>query len=100
MSYRRWMSLVVAVVAMAVGGCVEYEETVTIEDEAGSGRIRVEADIASHIASNAGRFGQYAPVVEGEDSARKYLQERNMQLVKYSRTESGGMLHVSVQATF
>ena len=85
---------------MAAGGCIEYEETITIEDDSGSGRIRVETHIASHVASNLARFGQYAPVVTGEEAARDYLRERNMQMVSYSRTESGGLVHVDLQATF
>ena len=82
MSGRRWIGMILALGVIAAGGCIEYEETVTIDDDSGSGRIRVEVQIASHIASNVERFGQYAPVVEGEDSARQYLQERNMEMVK------------------
>ncbi|MFH0964370.1 MAG: CvpA family protein [Planctomycetota bacterium] len=96
---RRTMGAIALMLLIASAGCIEYEETISLS-ESGSGTIRVSMRIASHIASNTTRLGQYADLLKDEDSARRCLSERKLTLTSYAKSETGGMVSIDLAASF
>jgi len=99
MTYRTWIGAVCAALTFMLAGCLEYEETITIEHN-GSGTIDVSARIPQSLRVNPEMMGPYAPLIDSEEDARAYLESRGMELVSWTPTERDDSLFLTAEIRF
>ncbi|MFH1603061.1 MAG: CvpA family protein [Pseudomonadota bacterium] len=97
MPYRHLITFACLALLVTAAGCIDYKETITIENAAGAGRIDIEARIPAALRLNTDRLGIYAPLVASEETAREYLAGRQLSLATYSVSEDAE--YVNIRAT-
>lgn len=100
MTYRSCIAALCAALTLVLAGCLEYEETITIESNSGSGSILVRATIPASFAVNVETLGPYAGLIESESAARSYLEARNMELVSWSSTSREDSVALNAEIHF
>lgn len=99
MTYRSCLAAVCVALTLTLAGCLEYEETITIEHN-GSGTINVSARIPQSLRVNPETMGPYAPLIDSEDAARAYVESRGMELVSWTSTETTDFVSLTAEMRF